>query len=345
VPGTSTDETTTSDGATGGSTGSGTTTGATTTGDTATSGGGTDAEGTIAYVRWESEQREIYAQVIGGGPPVNLTQHDGFEESPDWTPDGAQILFWSGWSGNHDVWVMDADGSNPLQLTTKPEPDRYPHASPDGTRVAFQVTAGTVALHVIGIDGSNEVDVSGELLAEGRAWAPDGQQIAFSAEGDIYVVDVDGTNRVQITQDPARDAGVTWSPDGSTIAFDSDRDGTTRLWTMDADGSNPTPLSAGPDDSYAEWSPDGTHVAFIRDEANVGVLMVISAAGGQETVVSANDDDVARFTWSPDGAYLAYDSGRTERMLVYIAGIDGSGTVRLTDDEIADHESRPAWRP
>jgi Tol biopolymer transport system component len=60
-------------------------------------------------------------------------------EYPAWSPDGTRIAFMGGPDGptEYDIWVMNADGSNPVQLTDSPGPDWWPAWSPDGTRIAF----------------------------------------------------------------------------------------------------------------------------------------------------------------------------------------------------------------
>ena len=79
------------------------------------------------------------------------------------------------------------------------------------------------------------------------AWSPDGKQIAFRADidgnGDIYVINADGTGRVNLTNNPASDWSPAWSPDGSMIAFQTNRDGNWEIYVMNSDGTQPTNLT------------------------------------------------------------------------------------------------------
>ena len=100
------------------------------------------------------------------------------------------------------------------------------------------------------------------------SWSPDGSQIAFDSDRDgnweIYVMDADGSNPTNLTNNAADDQRPAWSPDGSKIAFHSNRDGNLdEIYVMDADGSNPIRLTNNTDNDHCpSWSPDGSKIAF-----------------------------------------------------------------------------------
>ena len=205
------------------------------------------------------------------------------------------------------IWSMNPDGSSPTRLTDdksrteklpsfSPVYDGNPVWSPDGTKIAFVSNRDYLfSLYVMNADGSNSQLVTDKVLDLGEpSWSPDGRKIAFSAgvrgtigmskpSIDIYVLNVDGSGLAKLTQDSGANGSPTWSPDGKQIAFVSDRDdGKSKIWIMNADGSNQRILPNGQNTTsdgflggQPAWSPDGTKILFTGYRA-----CGVGAAGG-----------------------------------------------------------------
>lgn len=175
-------------------------------------------------------------------------------------------------------------------------------------------------------------------------------KIAFMSNrdgnSDIYLMNADGSGRVNLTNNPAWDMYSAWSPDGTKIAFVSDRDGNTEIYVMNADGGGQTNLtntSAG--EGSPAWSPDGTKIAFTRDvgvSAGRLVIHVMNPDGsGQSALIGPQSDNP---NWSPDGSRITFSSDRAGLFHpdIYVANADGSGQTRLTTT-MNDHYS--VWAP
>src|SRR5205085_7642588 len=90
--------------------------------------------------------------------------------------------------------------------------------------------------------------------------------LVFSSDGDIYVMQADGSHRRQLTSDPWPQFDPTWSPDGKHIAYRDGRNGHNEIYVMNSDGSGKLNVTHHISDSWSPaWSPDGRTIAFASD--------------------------------------------------------------------------------
>jgi hypothetical protein len=130
-----------------------------------------------------------------GSSQTNRTNFGSADTEPAWSPDGGKIAF----NRNGAIYVMEADGSNPTLLTA---PGISPAWSPDGTKIAF---SRTDRLYVMSAYGTNTISLPA-TSAINPAWSPDGTKIVFSGFGasnttQLFVIDANGANRIQLTND------------------------------------------------------------------------------------------------------------------------------------------------
>jgi hypothetical protein len=162
----------------------------------------------------------------------------------------ARIVFHSERDGDFEIYSMDADGSNLVQLTDNAGDDLFPAVSADGQLIAFTSNRdGSLDIYTMRSDGSNLVQVTNGGAADRTpAWSPEGTRLAFTRSvggiGDIYTIRIDGTDLRRLTNTPFQDIEPAWSPDGLKIAYTNDEDGAEDIYTMNAaDGSNKTNLT------------------------------------------------------------------------------------------------------
>ena len=221
---------------------------------------------------------EIYVMNADGGGLVQLTSDHPpavNDESPSWSPDGTRIAFASNRGDSYDIYVMDADGENPIQLTRGRAKEVNPCWSPDGMKIAFTSSGNVLKseIYVMDADGANPVNLTQnpDALNKDPSWSPDGRRIAFESwrmgNHDIYVMNPDGKNVVQLDDHVARDAFPAWSPDGDRIAFTSFRNFmAAEIYVMNVDGSNITQLTQSANQvlvSWAAWRPVPFSVSLI----------------------------------------------------------------------------------
>ena len=150
------------------------------------------------------------------------------------------------------------------------------------------------------------------------AKAPSTAKIVFAAnrgqDRDIYLMNPDGTQQVNITNHRADDVSPVWSPTGEQILFASDREnraqGTWDLYLMDADGNNVQKVfETRALRTTPTWSPDGKHIAYRRIELGRVYVYIATIDGKDEERVAIGGPPV----WSPDGTELAFVTGLRQR--------------------------------
>ena len=134
------------------------------------------------------------------------------------------------------------------------------------------------------------------------------------------------------------------APASGRIAFQSERDGNSEVYVMNADGSDVTRLTNNSvDDLNPAWSPDGTRIAFASQRDGNSEVYVMNADGSGVTRLTDNSSYDDHPAWSPDGSGIAFHSNRDGNWEVYLMNADGSGITRLTDNPASDNN--PAWSP
>ena len=278
---------------------------------------------------------QIYMMNLAKESVTALTSGGAEERIPlAWHPDGHKILFvmqnpvgrpGPNWS---DIFVMDNNGENIINLTQTPEEEAHASWSPDGEKIVFD-----------------------RLVKKGEAIG--------DFESAIFVMEADGQNPQRLTFEPGLNLAPSWSPDGNRISFLSYRNGASRIYTMDINGQNVQQVTHHHRelDGPPVWSPNGRWIAFMSGDAQVDWeqvvdwgLYITDPQGHHERLVTRfkltylSDLSWFRPAWSPDSQHLIYAVEEQNSAGLMKIRIDKKAPTPLKTDELMNW-SMPVWSP
>ena len=248
---------------------------------------------------------------------------DELIEAPNWTRDGAALVF-NG--GGHLYRLPLAGPAAPERIDTgfAVNCNNDHGLSPDGTLLAIsdQSQDGQSRIYVLPATGGTPREITPRAPSYWHGWSPDGKTLAYCAQRDgkfgIFTIPVTGGDERRLTTTDGLDDGPDYSPDGQWIYFNSDRSGLMQIWRMHPDG---TAMEQVTNDSNNNWfahpSPDGKWIVFLTFAPDVkghppdkDIMLRLMPVGGSEITVLASffggQGTINVPSWSPDSTQLAY---------------------------------------
>ena len=232
-----------------------------------------------------------------------------------------------------DIWIANADGSNPARLTAHVGRDTFPRFSPDGRLIAFTSNRyGNDDVFVMPVTGGEPRQLTFSTAGDTvQNWTPDGKGIIFASQrgaspwlSPLHVVPVDGGLPRPMDMDTANTGML--KQDGSMVAFTRKggaywRKGnkgnrTDDIWIQDVASKKITKLTDldskqfrdWVQDSYPMWGADG-QIYFASERDNVFNIWRIAPTGGAPVQVTRHRQDGIQFpSISPDGKVIAYEN-------------------------------------
>jgi serine/threonine protein kinase len=272
------------------------------------------------------------------------------------------------------IWTMNADGSDPRQLTFGPGDKRQPRWSTDGTKIIYAAPGGSDAygndlgldLFVINADRSGEPINLTESTGDDfdPAWSPDGGQIAYTSTRvnslkQVFVMSVEcnpAPDTCSITESPrnitlgyAIEYAPAWSPNGQTLAvIASINRAPGRIILRPAEGGEPSWFDLqdriiGAD--HLTWSSDGQFLTFswLIKYGQQEIYIAYAQSPGLDPISLTNSLGNKEPTFSPNNQWIVFTSTRDQNPEIYIMTNNGSGQQNLTQDPGRDLQ--PDWQP
>ena len=220
----------------------------------------------IAFVELGSKGVNIRMYSLDLGRLVAFPAIGGTTISPAWAPDGSHLAFSSSRTGDPEIYVSDANGGGLKRVTESHGPDVSPVWNPKtGAQIAWvSGRTGLPQIYTMESDGTNVQRMTDTGYAVSPSWSPNGQFLTFAwsrrygpgvpGSQDIYIMDVASKQWSQLTHDAGTNDFPSWSPDGRHIIYQSNRGGTTEIWTMLADGTEQHQLTHTGQNTQPNWS-------------------------------------------------------------------------------------------
>ena len=204
------------------------------------------------------------------------------DSHPNWSADGAWIVFESNRNHNWDIFRVRPNGQSLKQLTTSFNIERWPYWDEDETSIIYKrnYQANANLLVRINTDGTPSSDTSPIQEYINSAISPDKAYLAREAYGNyqilLFLDNLETGETTQLTQHAGRDDNPAWSPDGEWLAFESNQDGNWGIYVMRHDGSDLRRLTHYPaEDRDPSWSPDLSKAWHPRWLIGISVFVIM----------------------------------------------------------------------
>lgn len=221
----------------------------------------------LGYISFKTGFPELFIAWIYEGRSGGFAPGSGSQVlSLAFSPDGKKIAYSSNKSGNTDIWVANADGTEPRRLTNSPAIDTAPRWSPTGNEIAFtSQRSGTPQIWVMDSEGLNPRRVStyGNFNDHG-VWNPakEYSEIAFTSRlesgwgFEVAIIDLAGGPVRQITEGRGSCEYPSWAPNGRHLLFSCERGGRSQLTISDRKGQVVRTIDVGPGNNVQpDWGP------------------------------------------------------------------------------------------
>jgi len=312
--------------------------------------------------RGKLEPGDVFGQYVNG----DIWKKDlasGKEEkfldnafNPSFSPDGKTLAVDASWAGPRRIWIVDAQGHNPQQITSDSSEavdHLEPNWSPDGKNIVFQNVERTkFSVKIV-----NAATRAVSALTDGRfhdlnpVWSHSGKYIYLSSDRggglNIWRMEVPGNGASvgvpqQVTMGSGQDVQLAMSPTGEQLSFAILRQNAD-LWrlpvspqTGSATGNPEEVVASTREDSRGAWSPDGTQMAFNSDRNGEMNLYINSLADHSNRQVTRGPGGDFQPQWSPDGKRLVFFSSRAGNADIWLVDLATATLTQLTSDRALD---------
>jgi tricorn protease len=304
-----------------------------------------------------------------GGMARRLTSFQGQTSNPHFSPDGKWVAFSAEYGGNLDVYVVPAEGGEPMRLTWQPSPDLAQGWTPDGKAVLFSSGRATWApsaaprFWMVPAQGGVAEPMALPRGYQGKI-SPDGKRIAYRMNNSwdderrnyrggqnrpIWIVDLKSYDLVSPSWTDSKDIDPVWV--GDVVYFISDRDGVSNVWSYDTNTKQTAQVTKFSDFDVKAMDAGAGAIVFeqafqvheLDPKTGREHIVPITATGDFPWMMARWEDVTARMTnlaLSPTGKRVVVEA----RGEIFTIPAD-KGDVRNLTNSSGSAERDPAWSP
>ncbi|HYE72087.1 MAG TPA: hypothetical protein VEF04_02100, partial [Blastocatellia bacterium] len=289
----------------------------------------------IAYVTFENDQYVISTMPVRGSAAKPIVRSANEIRNLAWHPDNRRIFYSALVSGVFQIFVIDIEASQPVQLTFADRDNLVLDVSEDGTKILYGSSKEEADVWSVQVANGDETSLAADINSE--LWAdvsPDGKVVAYQSINNLSqgnklfsgaIVTRPITPNAQPLQLISNGFLPLWSPDGTQLAFMRVSGETYNLWSIKADGGAEKQLTLNGmfsvgfsvlpynrmQTSDFSWSPDGKKIAYMPKQGNAQNIYLVDTTDSVSVPLTNNTNaNLSVFCplWSSDGKRLAYSS-------------------------------------
>jgi Tol biopolymer transport system component/DNA-binding winged helix-turn-helix (wHTH) protein len=291
---------------------------------------------------------DLYIKIIGAERIVQLTHQPAEAMIPAWSPDGSTIAFIRANGPERGLFAMSVLGGPERKLDGFTD-DLYGAInslswSPDGRKLAYGA-GGKLRLLTVGTGEMHTIERPPQCESAGLpVFSPDGQWIAFqclSTAGtrDIYRASPNGEQARNLHSFHGVPISFAWSGDSQRIVF-ADSGG---LFEVDKNGGQPRQLPFAQTAVGEQIASRGNRLVYVQAQNSVNIWRIELKSGSSRSLVAPTSRNQRAPAISPDGKRIAFESDRSGTQEVWMANLDGSDAVQLSDFHALT--GSPRWSP
>ncbi|MEI2578442.1 hypothetical protein [Scytonema sp. PRP1] len=335
---------------------------------------------TLAFIALQNPantvKNSLFTIEANGSARHNLTPTLEYSVSPTliWSPNGQRLAFVA---SETELYVVNSDGSRLAKVFSG---GGYCKAANfginwlDSQKIIFAISCDGPSADLPGSESLYISDTTGipgtKLIKKWEAGgvppkteissllylSPNGKQVIFIKDRNIYKMNTDGSGLVNLTNKPGDyipgSSGLMWSPDSTQIAFFEGKYPTQNIYVMNADGTNLRNLTKTPETmAYSGrlfWSPDSNHIAYFHDQGGNNRsqevdIYLLDVSRGTVRNLTKKPGWYGEPSWSPNGKQIAFLSGDLHNPKLYTINVDGSNRTELLSKQPLSQFSNIAW--